>query len=603
MAGNEVTIVVTGRDRTGTLFSGVAAKADSSFARVRSSIRGHMDGAAKDADSSGKSIGSKLMSSIGSAVSNGANAVVDGLSSALQTAGKAGGPILIGVLGGVLVAAGPAIGAALGGAIVLGLGAGFVGLGAVLLLQNEKIKAEFSKTGNEIKAIMTDASKPLVPVFREAMNGVKTLVKEFNPIFKEAFKDAEVPLKDFTKNLLDGFRELKPAVQPIMSAFTDLLGTIGPQLKGVFQNIAGSLTDLSRVVSENKTAIATVFVGLLNSIPAVISGISGLISFFGTMIGVVNNVNVVLSKVFVGATTSVLSFVEKLLGGLRTVAEVIGNIPGMEKFSQSMVAGLDQAIGKVQQWKKEAQDLGKAVELKANIVDLTQKIDQAKAKLNDPDLTKERRAQLNADIAKLEAAKTKAVMELGDPKLVAEYKSSIVAEIGTLQSRLATARKELKDPELTKERKAELKANIANLEAGVARAKAALASVQSKTVTIAVNTIYNNSASANAAIANKVRAHGGITGAPGRFQTGGLSGVAGELALVGEQGPELVRLPFGSTVVPAGQTRNMLAAGGQGGGLTVNLYVQGSIHSDRDIVRIIRDEFNNGGFRGALSNA
>jgi hypothetical protein len=33
---------------------------------------------------------------------------------------------------------------------------------------------------------------------------------------------------------------------------------------------------------------------------------------------------------------------------------------------------------------------------------------------------------------------------------------------------------------------------------------------------------------------------------------------------VGEQGPELARLPYGSTVYPAGQSRQMAAAGGGG---------------------------------------
>ena len=74
------------------------------------------------------------------------------------------------------------------------------------------------------------------------------------------------------------------------------------------------------------------------------------------------------------------------------------------------------------------------------------------------------------------------------------------------------------------------------------------------------------------------------------------------MTLVGEQGPELVRLPYGSRVYPNGATRGMMNGGG-GGTTVVNLYVQGSIRSDRDLVKLIRDEFVNGGFRGALSNA
>lgn len=54
------------------------------------------------------------------------------------------------------------------------------------------------------------------------------------------------------------------------------------------------------------------------------------------------------------------------------------------------------------------------------------------------------------------------------------------------------------------------------------------------------------------------------------FASGGIShaaegGPRGNLAMVGEHGRELVRLPFGSSVIPNGQTENMLAAAGGGG--------------------------------------
>lgn len=54
-------------------------------------------------------------------------------------------------------------------------------------------------------------------------------------------------------------------------------------------------------------------------------------------------------------------------------------------------------------------------------------------------------------------------------------------------------------------------------------------------------------------------AHGGIVGAAG-------GGPRSNLVEVGEQGRELVRLPFGSTVIPHGQSEAMLGGGGGGGG-------------------------------------
>jgi hypothetical protein len=54
-------------------------------------------------------------------------------------------------------------------------------------------------------------------------------------------------------------------------------------------------------------------------------------------------------------------------------------------------------------------------------------------------------------------------------------------------------------------------------------------------------------------------ASGGIMGGGRGMASGGIGG--GRQVLVGEQGPELVNLPFGSKVTPAGQTRAALAKG------------------------------------------
>jgi hypothetical protein len=71
-------------------------------------------------------------------------------------------------------------------------------------------------------------------------------------------------------------------------------------------------------------------------------------------------------------------------------------------------------------------------------------------------------------------------------------------------------------------------------------------------------------------------AHGGISGAAG-------GGPRGNLTWVGEQGPELVRLPFGSTVYPTGQSMNManqMSGGGE--------------------VRVIVEDRTSGGIRARL---
>jgi len=49
----------------------------------------------------------------------------------------------------------------------------------------------------------------------------------------------------------------------------------------------------------------------------------------------------------------------------------------------------------------------------------------------------------------------------------------------------------------------------------------------------------------------------------------------------------------GERVLTAQENKNL-------GGLTVNVYVAGSIRSDKDLVRLIKDEFQSGGFRGSI---
>lgn len=260
----------------------------------------------------------------------------------------------------------------------------------------------------------------------------------------------------------------------------------------------------------------------------------------------------------------------------------------MEKIGAAMVAGIDQALAKVNEWKAAVAEASRAAVLRVEIGELTAKIDQAKAALMDPELTKERKAQINAEITSLLQRKSEAIAALGDPKLIAEYKSSIVAEISTLKSRLAEARTELKDPELTKERKAKLNADIASLQAAVRQAQAALNSLRDKTITI--TTRYIDAPGQP----RRPQAQGGIVGGlgasaggPRRFRHGGIAGSGSSMSLVGEQGPELVRLPFGSQVTGAGQTRAALAGGGGGGRIVLEINSGGSRLDDL-ILEVLR---------------
>lgn len=65
----------------------------------------------------------------------------------------------------------------------------------------------------------------------------------------------------------------------------------------------------------------------------------------------------------------------------------------------------------------------------------------------------------------------------------------------------------------------------------------------------------------------------------------------GGMVILGEQGPEAVRLPFGSTVFPNGMNTNT----GSAGSTTLNFYVNGTaVETAKQIKRIIMDELKTG---------
>lgn len=101
-------------------------------------------------------------------------------------------------------------------------------------------------------------------------------------------------------------------------------------------------------------------------------------------------------------------------------------------------------------------------------------------------------------------------------------------------------------------RQSRLLLNIRDVESSVRRAKKSIASVKSKSVTIHANYVATSTGSAFS-VGKSRRATGGVVG--GHAQGGGPRSA---LTLVGEEGPELVNLPFGSMVRSNADTRRLM---------------------------------------------
>jgi tape measure domain-containing protein len=120
-----------------------------------------------------------------------------------------------------------------------------------------------------------------------------------------------------------------------------------------------------------------------------------------------------------------------------------------------------------------------------------------------------------------------------------------------------------------------------NLARGAERLQGILAAVAQ-----AISDIASGNVDFSQLFAGLQNLFGGNISVPGF--AGGVQNFAGGLALVGERGPELVRLPGGSDVIPSGG----FAVGGNGGGQVMNVTVNvgGSVTAERDLAETIRRE-------------
>ncbi|MEY9876651.1 TP901 family phage tail tape measure protein [Streptacidiphilus sp. MAP12-33] len=143
---------------------------------------------------------------------------------------------------------------------------------------------------------------------------------------------------------------------------------------------------------------------------------------------------------------------------------------------------------------------------------------------------------------------------------IATQTKTLTMQIGAWTQSLNTAKAQLASVPASK--RAALLANIADLTAKIDAAKSAIDSLHGKTVTI----YYNGVVEGYQGPGHTVTGTTGFNYAAGGVVSAAASGGARSgMVLVGEQGPELVKLPTGSSVTPAGGTRRMLAEAGSGG--------------------------------------
>lgn len=166
-----------------------------------------------------------------------------------------------------------------GGGLVAGIGAGMAGLGLTVAAKSTVVQAHFERLAVNVEARMRQISKPFEQTLIDIASSAQQLFNIFAPELDKAFPQAARDISEFTVQLTDAFKQLAPVIEPIMDAFGKILDSLGPQLPGVFQDIANALIPLAENVAENADGFADIIVFFLQIIPLAINLINAMITF------------------------------------------------------------------------------------------------------------------------------------------------------------------------------------------------------------------------------------------------------------------------------------------------------------------------------------
>lgn len=209
-------------------------KAAAAGARAIGSLKNKVDGAGKSA---GSRMAAKFTDTFASIASK-----LPGLPASMASSPGVGmaATAMAGVMAPILIAG-------VSSAILLGAGAGIIGLGALLLKDNPKIQAGWSKLVSKAKATFTAAAEPMIGPFVAAMERFGKLVDRIAPDLKKMFAAVAPtiePLADalaqFVENAMPGLVAAVSASAPVLLALADSMPGLGSAVSSFFQSIADS---------------------------------------------------------------------------------------------------------------------------------------------------------------------------------------------------------------------------------------------------------------------------------------------------------------------------------------------------------------------------
>ncbi len=533
-----------------------------------------------DAVSVGKEMGTSLAQGISSAFSGGGGAITTGLWAGLIASAVVASPLIAAALAGAIAGAG-VLSVAIGGAIlaaatstevqnagkqlgenILGqLGANANGFVQPLLTAIDLIQAKVSSAGPLLTNLFDNAAQAIVPLTDSILDATEEIAGGLNSLF-----EASGP--ELVAELDNGIRQLGDALGYMFEQFgqsegvADGLGTIFALISGgvvvatdalttladVYHSVIETIREFDQAIdpqegkwiqikdatdqaAEAQKRWATAIAEAVPTAQELIDANQGMLDPLAKYEKTVDNVASKQEKFNKAVAEFGVNSPQAALAGTQ-LAQAI----------QQQADAAQQAVGAYQGWTPELQAWAEAAGLSSEQINqLKASLDAALASAQS--FAIEWVATFIADTAeanaKIEEAQNKVTV------LAKTWTLQIAADNADALAKTAAAQAAVQAVAKTWQARIQVEAAQAmSAIGGVANGLAGLPS--SKTISINIVT------SGGGALA------GLRTGGNARIGKAATGGIRSNMTLVGEEGPELVRLPYGSSVLPAGQSRRMM---------------------------------------------
>lgn len=425
-------------------------------------------------------------------------------------------------------------------AITVGLGTAIAGIGIMAAAQNDKVKKAFSDLKEDVTDDLQEMAEPFVPVLIRISDMFKSTFDNLSPALTRAFEKMAPVVEGFAEDLTKGIEKFGPTIDVLAQRFGPLMDVLGSELQVLLEHLATDFMVLAEAADPEFVSL------LMSSLTALIDVIVYTIAALAKLgSGITNLVDLIPGINFDDGEASARSFGESILGtteNLLGAGEATGGLTSkVVELANQFLAASDSEIA----FEAAIDSATKAVAKNGRTLDInTEKGRDNRQALNSiassalrmrddmekagqdssQAMSRARRQFINAAVSM--------GMSRSEARKLADQSGLLAQEIRRVPSQKRTR----------------FSSNANSVRGDVQNLAFSLGQI-ARNIVIDIAANYSGPRKA--------------TGGPiGAAATGGARG---NLVMVGEQGRELVRLPYGSQVIPNGQTESMMA-GGSGGG-------------------------------------